>query len=110
MATKAELTKLTEDLKAAAEAAIPLALTEDGGTCNRDSVAIKLRGKKGIAEAIKAAGLHGFAGSGWMWKGKWIISPPVWGPQGNARTRMVMAMSKVLTERGHDVYQFMQCD
>ena len=92
---------LTEALREAVEAARPFGDTEDGGTCNFDSLALYLAhyNEAQTLEAIKAAGVRGFKSS--LWRNKvYIIGVPC-PRQGNARTRQAEKMRDVMRERGY---------
>lgn len=99
-------TKLTQDLKAAAEVASPLADTDDGGTCNFDSAVLYL--PRWVAQktnqAIQAAGLRG-----WRHSDGYILSVPV-PRQGNARTRQAEAMRDYMRDLGYQTGMYYQMD
>lgn len=99
--------KLIADLIKAKQAAEIAAIGDDGGTANFDTMTIKLplANEKKVLEAIRKAGLSGYK-SDWLGP-RYFISPPRCG-QGNARTRAVEAMAKVMREAGWDVLIYYQ--
>jgi len=103
---KRDLSKLTEDLKAAREAGHKAAAaTDDGGTCNFDSPMLYgIRLTKKAEEAIQAAGCHVFKGRGGL-----VISLGV-GGQANKRTRAAEAAEALLKERGYETSIWYQMD
>lgn len=102
--------KLVDALKQAAESARPLADTEDGGTCNFDSLELELprwNEEKTIA-AFHAAGLSGFKTTQFRCP-VFVISPPI-SRQGTARTRQAEKMRDVMKELGWDASVWYQMD
>jgi hypothetical protein len=110
---KLDKKKLVEDLKAAKAAAELVAMrSDDGGTCNFDSAMLDVKGarERDVMEAIEEAGLHGYRHSGgWMWKGMYSLSAPVFG-QGNCRTVQAEKMALELRERGWKTSVYYQMD
>jgi len=102
--------KLVEDLKKCADNVCHLGLTEDGGTCNFDSLELTLprwNEEKTIA-AIEAAGLHGYKSTVWRTV-VYVISPPM-GGQGNARTRQAEAMRGYMEGIGYSASVYYAMD
>lgn len=103
--------KLARDLKSAATQALEVAAkTDDGGTCNLDSVIIALKGWNGakVQEAAKQAdvGCHSmFIGR----QKSYVLVPKSIG-QANARTAAVEAMRKALRFEGYDTSMYYQID
>lgn len=102
--------KLTAALGKAAEAARPLGDTDDGGTCNFDSLELSLPryNAKNTIEAIAAAGLRGFRTTQFGTT-VYLIHPPV-SRQGNARTRQAEAMRDVMKKLGYSASVWYQMD
>lgn len=103
--------KLAEDLKAAACKAVHVArATEDGGTCNMDSVSVKLPGwsRAKVEQAAKAAGVGCFV---WNLRGaKRYVFPVRVCAQANARTAAAEAMRDSLRTSGYDIGMYYQID
>lgn len=101
---------LTLDLIRAANSAKPFADTEDGGTCNFDSMTLSLpRWKREkVKDAVSRAGLRCWAHSAWG-AIEYVISVPV-ARQANARTRQAEAMRASMKERGYDAGMYYQMD
>lgn len=108
--TKEELNDLNQALLNAVNAAAMLDDTEDGGTCNLDSVALKIiiPAKLVAATWVK---LEKMLVSDWgrLWKGYYMVYIPLSG-QGNRRTRMAEAACNSLRSAGYNVTMFYQCD
>jgi hypothetical protein len=101
---------LIDALRRAAELARPLDDTEDGGTCNFDSLQLDLPGYREaeVLEAAKQAGLRAFATK--IFKQKvFVVNVPV-ARQGNARTRQAESMKKTMRELGYDASVYYQMD
>lgn len=102
--------KLTQDLSQARAYAIDIgtANTEDGGTCNFDTPVLIAKGcrKDKLEEVAKKAGVRIY-----KWEaGVYHISGDfLWG-QGNLRTRMAQAFTKVLADMGYDAYTYYAMD
>jgi hypothetical protein len=77
---------------------------DDGGSCNMDTVIVKIPAGLDFAAYAKAAGLLGFneekerSELGWH-----TLMPPI-PAQGFNRTNQVEAMAKVLSEAGFSAY------
>lgn len=102
--------QLVDALRRAAEIAKPFGNTEDGGTCNFDSLELSLPGYR-EAETLKAAEKAGLrAWTTKIFKTKvYVVSVPV-GRQGNARTRQAESMKKTMQELGYDASVYYQMD
>lgn len=109
----ADLAKLTEDLRSAAQLAQAAAdQVDDAGTCNLDGVFLRLPRvrESRVMEAVSAAGLHatkwerhGYYGTGYY------VGPPVRG-QANKRAAAATAMYECLRAAGWGVSQYQQMD
>jgi len=89
-------------IKAAQLAANAVDKSEDGGTCNTDTVVIDFSGWRynAINKVAQLSGISiGDKLSSWMWKGCCFIHFNTKG-QGNNNTRMVEAANKKLKEFG----------
>jgi hypothetical protein len=114
---KPDLTKLTTDLRDAREAGRAAMGTDDGGTCNFDSLLIRTgRGRRfqrkspALQAAIVESGVSCDAiDYGWRGKGYMIRLNVGWG-QGMTRTRACEAAAKLLQARGWDVSVWYQAD
>lgn len=102
--------KLVDDLKKAAEAARPLADTEDGGTCNFDGLELELSrwNEDKTLAAIKAAGLSGHKTSVFRTP-VYVIIPPS-GSKGNARTRQAEKMRDIMRDLGYNASVWYRMD
>lgn len=92
--------KLTTDLRAAIQTAHEVAAkSDDGGTCNLDSLALDIPGARltVIEKCVRDAGGSGVHRSSY-WR-NFVISIGV-GGQANSRTRAVEAARNVLRDRG----------
>ena len=101
-------TKLTQDLKAAVEAAQAAAVAiDDGGTCNMDSPMVWLPrwNAAKIKEAARAAGTRAYKHR-LSW---WMFSTGVYA-QGDPRTIAAKAASHLLEERGYRASVFYMMD
>jgi hypothetical protein len=108
---KIEIEKLADALKRADKAALAVANTEDGGTCNFDTPLIKLpRWKTSeIKEVSEKSGIEiGDQLSGWH-KGYRFVDTTKHG-QANCRTRMAEAAYHSLEADGYDVCMYYQMD
>ena len=107
------LVELTSDLKYAHSQACEEAInSDDGGTCNLDSVFLRLpriRESKAL-EAIKQAGLHCSGKRQWRFMGNGYFLHPSVSGQGNRRTKGVEVMKNKLKELGWDVCVYYQMD
>lgn len=102
--------KLTEDLKQAKELARIASQGEDGGTANLDSFVLRLprvRESK-VLEAIKEAGCYCRGKTDWF--GACYFISCGYGGQGNAQTRAVTAMEKLMTKQGYKADIFYKVD
>ena len=103
--------QLTHDLDIANHEAIILTIgMDDGGTCNLDSVFLRLpryNEEKTLA-AIQAAGLHGYK-TKWFGSVGYMLNPNV-GGQGNLRSKGMEIMQKHLQNKGYDASGFYQMD
>lgn len=101
---------LVDALRKAAAEAEPFGSTEDGGTCNFDSLELTLQGYR-EAETLKAAeeaGLMAFTTK--IFKQKvYVVSVPI-SRQGNARTRQAEAMAKTMQALGYSASVYYQMD
>lgn len=84
--------------------------TEDGGSCNFDSVTLKISIPAKLAaqtwvklEKMLARDWGGF------WRGHYMVAIPLSG-QGNRRTRMAEAARDALKSAGYNAVMFYQCD
>lgn len=102
--------KLAEDLKKAAQAAREVGFGDDGGTCNKDCLELRLPrfSKKDTLRAIEAAGLRGRKTSQFG-RALYLVSSPV-SAQGNAETRQAEKMRDVMKEAGYDAGVWYQID
>ena len=102
--------QLADALCKSAEIAKPFGSTEDGGTCNFDSLELHLHGYREM-ETLKAAEMAGLrAWTTKIFKTKvYVVSVPV-GRQGNARTRQAESMKKTMQELGYDASVYYQMD
>lgn len=102
--------KLSEDLTKAAQAAREVAVGEDGGTCNKDCLELRLPhfSEKETLRAIEAAGLRGRKTSQFG-RALYLVSSPVFS-QGNAETRQAEKMRDVMKEAGYDAGVWYQMD
>ena len=94
----------------AKEVSIEAGKGEDGGTCNVDSVFLRLPywKEKKVVEAINKAGFYCRGKTEWIGQG-YMISPVGCG-QANSRTRAMEAIMKVLGNKGYDVHGYYQMD
>lgn len=102
--------ELSKHLKIAAEEAKPLGDTEDGGTCNFDSLQLKLPryNERLTIAAMEAAGLTGYKATFWK-LAFFVVSPPI-NRQANARTRQARKMEKVMSKLGYDASVYYRMD
>jgi len=101
--------KLANDLTKAVEAARMKVPSEDGGTCNFDSLMLYLP-RWEVAKvklAAEAAGI--FASKCYGYKSTFTFSVPV-GAQGYARTRQAEVMDRVMKDLGYDSGVFYMMD
>lgn len=109
----ASLIELTKDLRYANLCACEAARnSDDGGTCNLDSVFLtipRLR-EKAVIEAISNAGLYCSGKRQWSFMGNGYFLNPTVSGQGNRRTKGVEVMKNKLSELGWDVSVFYQMD
>jgi hypothetical protein len=109
----ADLAKLTEDLRSAAQLAQTAAdRVDDAGTCNMDGVFLRLpRVREArVIEAIEAAGLRATKWERHAWyRSGYYIGPPVRG-QANKRDAAATAMYDYLRNAGWDVSHWQQMD
>lgn len=102
--------KLRDDLKTALAATAYLEQTEDGGTCNFDSPAMKLPrwNSKKIEQAAEEAGC-----GAWKWElwgnARWVIAFRSSG-QANRRSRRADALVKALSGMGYDCTEYCAMD
>lgn len=101
--------KLAEDLNDAKKAAVDAAKGEDGGSCNSDTMYLRLpRAREAkVIEAAEKAGLH--ARKGDYFGTAYFVYPPECG-QAESRYRAVQAMKRVMTARGWDANVFYYMD
>jgi hypothetical protein len=102
--------KLTADLKQAIESAKAVSNSEDGGSCNYDSLELVLPywNTEKAESAIESAGLHSFTHVRWGAR-LFIISVP-FGGQGNRRTQQAEAMAKSMRDVGYEASVWYQMD
>jgi len=112
LALQNKVSPLVEALLKAKQAACEKADTPDGGTCNFDSVLIRLDGwtKEELNEAVKLSGVpfskkitSGF------YKGYYFVHTPKQG-QANCRTTMAEAAERVLKNYGFRTNMYYQVD
>ena len=108
--TSADLKELNNALLNAVTAAAMLDETEDGGTCNFDSVILKIKIPAQFApqtwvelEKILVSDY------GRMWRGCYVVDIPLSG-QANRRTRMAEAACKELNNAGYNAFLYYQRD
>ena len=109
---KIKVKKLIDDLKRANEKAKEAFKGDDGGTCNLDSVTIKLRRwtEKEIKEASTASGVRiSDKLNSTYWNGYRFLSFETKG-QANERTRMTEAAYKEMRILGYDVSMYYYAD
>lgn len=108
--TSAELKELNNALLNAVNAAAMLDETEDGGTCNFDSVILKIKIPAKFAPQtwVKLDKML-VSDYGRMWRGCYIVDIPLSG-QANRRTRMAEAACKELINAGYNAFLYYQCD
>lgn len=108
--TKEELNELNQALLNAVNAAAMFDDTEDGGTCNLDSVTLKISIPAKLA-AQSWVKLEKMLARDWgsLWRGYFMVDIPLSG-QGNRRTRMAEAACNSLRTAGYDATMFYQCD
>lgn len=103
--------RLVTALKSAAEAGRAALTGEDGGASNFDAPAVSLprMTEKQVKACAKAADTTVFA---WrLFKQRlWVFGVPVYGPQGNDRTRQAEAMTASLAAAGYDALTYSQMD
>ena len=103
--------RLVAALKSAAEAGRAALTGEDGGASNFDAPAVSLprMTEKQVKACAKAADTTVFA---WrLFKRRlWVFGVPVYGPQGNDRTRQAEAMTASLAAAGYDALTYSQMD
>ena len=108
--TKEELNELNQVLLNAVNTAAMLDDTEDGGTCNFDSVTLKISIPAKLA-AQAWVKLEKMLVRDWgrLWRGYYMVDIPLSG-QGSRRTRMAEAACNALKSAGYDAQMFYQCD
>ena len=108
--TKEELNELNQVLLNAVNTAAMLDDTEDGGTCNFDSVTLKISIPAKLA-AQAGVKLEKMLVRDWgrLWRGYYMVDIPLSG-QGSRRTRMAEAACNALKSAGYDAQMFYQCD
>lgn len=105
-----DVKELAEALKAAAIAAQAASQGEDGGTCNLDSVILRVPKGTRFDTIKSAAVLAGINVSETTWFGRgFFLNFDVRG-QGNARSRGAEAASHLLQERGYRTSMYYQMD
>jgi hypothetical protein len=103
--------KLTDDLKAANEAAsLFVAGIDDRGTANLDKVILRIPGvqEATVLEAIKQAGLHCRGRRKWIGEG-YMITPTSAG-QAQKRSQGVSTMVNQMRDLGWEALQYCQND
>ena len=108
--TKKELNELNQALINAVNTAAMLDDTEDGGTCNFDTVTLKIKIPKKFIQYIYVE-LEKMYARVWgrLWKGYYLVDIPLSG-QGSRRTRMAEAACGSLRAAGYDARVYYQCD
>ena len=103
---------LTNDLKSAVYKAEEFASNsnDDGGTCNFDTLALKLPryNEKETLKAIESAGTRAYKTS-WCGEYFFFISNPVIA-QGTKRTAQAEIMANYMRDKGYDAYVYYQMD
>jgi len=101
---KEKVLNLAEALKRANEEALKFSSVEDNGSCNMDSVVIKLSRWKeeDIKEASELSGVGLSDKLSGLWNGYRFISTEIHG-QANRRYKMVEASKDSLRKDGYDV-------
>lgn len=108
--TKADLYEFNNALLNAVNSAAMLDDTPDGGTCNLDSVTVKISIPANLAAQTWVRLEKMLARDcGRMWKGYYMVDIPLSG-QGNRRTRMTEAACKSLKSAGYNAAMFYQID
>lgn len=108
--TKEEFNELNKALLNAVNSAAMLDDTEDGGTCNFDSVTIKISiPAKLAAQAWVKLEKMLVADYGRFWRGCYMVDIPLYG-QANRRTRMAEAACDALRQSGYNAIMYYQCD
>lgn len=108
--TQTELNDLNKALINAVNSAAMMDDTEDGGTCNMDSVTLKISiPAKLAAQAWVKLDKMLARDYGRLWRGYYMVDIPLSG-QGNRRTRMAEAACNALKSSGYDAMMFYQCD
>lgn len=108
--TKEDLNDLNNALLDAVNSAAMLDDTEDGGTCNFDSVTLRISIPAELA-AETWVKLEKMLARDWgrSWKGYYMVDIPLSG-QGARRTRMAEAARDALKSAGYNAAVFYQCD
>ena len=108
--TSADLKELNNALLNAVNAAAMFDETEDGGTCNFDSVILKIKIPAQFAPQIWVELDKMLVRDyGRMWRGCYMVDIPLSG-QANRRTRMAEAACKELRNAGYNAFLYYQCD
>lgn len=102
--------KLLKDLQTARAYALQVGMSnrEDGGTCNFDTPVLIAKGcrQDKLKEVADKAGVRIYKWDASVWH---ISGDFLWG-QGNLRTRMAEAFTKVLADMGYDAYTYYAMD
>lgn len=108
--TKVELEELNNALSSAVTAAKQLANTEDGGSCNFDSVTLRISIPATLAEQA-CVKLEKMLVRDWgrLWRGHYMVDIPLSG-QADRRSCMAEAACKSLRESGYDAHMFYMVD
>lgn len=108
--TSADLKELNNALLNAVNAAAMFDETEDGGTCNFDSVILKIKIPAQFAPQIWVELDKMLVRDyGRMWRGCYMVDIPLSG-QANRRTRMAEAACKELNNAGYNAFLYYQRD
>ena len=108
--TSADLKELNNALLNAVTAAAMLDETEDGGTCNFDSVILKIKiPAQFVPQTWVELDKMLVRDYGKMWRGCYMVDIPLSG-QANRRTRMAEAACKELNNAGYNAFLYYQCD
>lgn len=108
--TKEELTALNKALLEAVNSATMLDEIDDIGTCNFDSVTLKISiPAKFITETWVRLEKMLIRDYGRRWRGYYMVDIPLYG-QAERRTRMAEAACNALRSAGYNAIMFYQCD
>lgn len=83
--------------------------TSDGGTCNFDSCAIKIKESTKLEEVFAKYGISYSRSASRWWKGYYILGVPC-GGQARMRTAQAETMAQVLETFGYETTVYYQMD